>query len=273
MHADHAAAFHRRRRVAVVMEAALELVRGARERGIDVALADGEGADQVGGEFVVDHRCARAQRRFRVDHRRQRIEIEADQLGGVLGGVAALRQDHGDRLADVADLVVGEQRLLRIDELVLDLRGPLARQRELRVRHRRQELGEVGAAEHIGDAGRRGSAGQIDRADARVGDRAAHEGRVQHARQREIGDELPATGQQAMILAARDRTADEGGLAGIVHAWGVVRVGWGRFSISAAPSPAFLAHALGVEWLLPRGSGWWAREDYVHQAISNRYSG
>jgi hypothetical protein len=48
---------------------------------------------------------------------------------------------------------------------------------------------------------------------------------VQHPRQREIGDELPAAGQQAVILAAQDRAADKGGLAGIVHAWGVVRVG------------------------------------------------
>src|SRR5215468_6094414 len=50
--ADDAAAFHWRGGIAVVMESALQLVRGARERGSDVALADCEGANEVGLEFV-----------------------------------------------------------------------------------------------------------------------------------------------------------------------------------------------------------------------------
>jgi hypothetical protein len=48
-------------------------------------------------------------------------------------------------------------------------------------------------------------------------DRAPHEYRMEHIRQLEIGDELPAAGQQAAILAARDGAADEGGLSRIVH--------------------------------------------------------
>ena len=54
MEADDAAAFHGRRGVAVMMKAAFELVRRARERGRKVAFADREGADEVGREFVVD---------------------------------------------------------------------------------------------------------------------------------------------------------------------------------------------------------------------------
>ena len=217
MGADDAAALHGRGGIAVMMKAARELVRRARERGVEVALADGEGADEIGAEFLVDDRTARAQRLLRVDDGRQRIEIEADQLRGVLGGVAALRDDDGNRLADVADLVMGQQRLLGIDELVLDLGGPFARQRELRVRHRRQQPREVGAAQHIGDARRRSGTRRIHRVDARMRDRAAHEHRVQHVRQRKIGDELAAPGQQPLILAAQDGAADEGSLAGIAH--------------------------------------------------------
>jgi len=36
---------------------------------------------------------------------------------------------------------------------------------------------------------------EIDRTDARMGERAADEGRMQHARQFEVGDELTTAGQ------------------------------------------------------------------------------
>src|SRR5215467_15439502 len=215
--ADDAAAFHRRGGIAVVMESALQLVRGARERGRDVALADGEGANEVGRKFVVDDRSTRAQRQFRVDHGRQGIEVEGDQLRRIFGGVAALRHDDRDGLADMPDFVMSQQRLLGIDELVLDERGPFARQRKLRVRHRRQELEEVRAAEHAGDTWRRGGARQVHAANARVCDRASDENRVQHVRQVEISDELSAAGQQAVILAARHGAADERRFVGIAH--------------------------------------------------------
>ena len=41
---------------------------------------------------------------------------------------------------------------------------------------------------------------------------------MQHARQIEIGDELPTAGQKAVILAAQDGAADEGRFPRIVHA-------------------------------------------------------
>jgi hypothetical protein len=59
-------------------------------------------------------------------------------------------------------------------------------------------------------------------ADARVCDRASDENRVQRVRQSEIGNELSAAGQQAMILAARDRAADEGRFVGIAHSRRVI---------------------------------------------------
>ena len=92
---------------------------------------------------------------------------------------------------------------------MLDERRPFAGERELRVRHRRQEPQQVRAAQDTGDARRRGGARQIHAADARVCDRASDENRVKRVRQSEIGNELSAAGQQAMIFAARDRAADE----------------------------------------------------------------
>jgi hypothetical protein len=142
---------------------------------------------------------------------RQRPEIERDQGGRVLGGGPAFRHDDRDRLADMAHLVVGKQRLLRIEERVLDLRGPFLRQRELGVGDGRQEAREVDAGERIDDAWRRGGAGKIDRADARMGKRAAHEGGVQHAGKAEVGDVEAAPGEEARVLTALEGAADVGG--------------------------------------------------------------
>ena len=62
-----------------MMEAALEPARRALERAVGIALADRESADQVGAEAIVNDRRAGAERRFGIDHGRQRLEIEPDQ--------------------------------------------------------------------------------------------------------------------------------------------------------------------------------------------------
>ena len=143
-----------------------------------------------------------------IDQRRQRLEIDGDQFGRVLGEIAAFGKDHRDRLADMPHLVVRQQRLLRVEEGVLDLGGPFARQRQLRVGNRRQDLRQFGAGQHVGHAGHRRGARQIDRTDAGVRDLAAHEDGVQRVGKLEVGDELAAAGQQAAILAAQDRLPD-----------------------------------------------------------------
>jgi hypothetical protein len=61
-----------------------------------------------------------------------------------------------------------------------------------------------------------------------MGERAADEDRVQHVRQIEIGDELSAAGEQAVILATRQRAADKQGSVGRVHLRKTVPIGPGR---------------------------------------------
>ena len=106
----------------MVMEAALEPVRRARQRGVDIALADAELADQVGADMVVQHRRAGRSAASGSTTAGSGSRSTVDQLGGVFGQIAALGHDDRDRLADMPHLVVGEQRLLRIEEFVLDLR-------------------------------------------------------------------------------------------------------------------------------------------------------
>jgi hypothetical protein len=204
------------------MEAPPQPVRRARQRGIEFALADREGADEVALELVMDDGRARTQCRLGVHHRRQRIEIDGHQLGCILGCVAALRHDDGHRLADVPDLVVRQERLLWIDEIMPHQARPFPGKRELRVRHRRQQPCEIGTAQDKGDATRRCGARQVDGADARMRDGAPHEHRVQHVRQIEIGNEMASAREQTAILPARQRTPDEKGLAIIVHARTVI---------------------------------------------------
>ena len=55
-------------------------------------------------------RRARLRRRcLRVDHRRQRLVVDVDQLERVVGLIRRLGDDHGDDVADVADDVAARR--------------------------------------------------------------------------------------------------------------------------------------------------------------------
>ena len=73
--ADHAAAFDRKRGIAVMMEAARESVRRLAERTFGIALGDGSSAMSVGAELLVHERPHRPQPFLRIDHGREWIEI------------------------------------------------------------------------------------------------------------------------------------------------------------------------------------------------------
>ena len=206
---DDPAALHRHRRIAMMVKAAFEPVRRCGQHRVGLAPPDRKGPHEVGLEPVVDDRAVRPQRRFGIDHRRQFFEVQPDRFGRVLGLVAGLGDDDRDRLADMAHLVVRQERLLRIEEFVLDDRGPFARHRDLALGHRRQQLQQIGAIERQHDAGHRGGARKVDRADAGMRRRAAHQHRVQHARQHQIGDELPLAGQKPAVFAPQERAPDK----------------------------------------------------------------
>ncbi len=207
--ADHAPAFHGHAAVAVMIEPPPQRVRRAGQSGLDVALVDGELADDVGAQLLMDEGSTRPYRLLCVDDGRQRLQVDRDELGRVLGGVAALRHHHGDRLADVTHLVGGKERLLRIVQLVAHVGLPLGRQRELGIRHRRQQLQKLGAAHHQGNAGRGGGGGRVHRPDAGVRHRTAHEGHVEHAGEDQIRHVLALAGEEPLILPPQDGLPDE----------------------------------------------------------------
>ena len=138
--------------------------------------------------------AGRGDRGFGVDHGRQRLVLDLDQLERVLGDVAALGGDDRDRLADVAHAV---QR----DAALLDRRVGEAGQGS-------GDLGDVGAGHDQGHARQRLGPADIDRLDAGMGVRAAQRGRVQHVRQRDVVDVAALAGQQARVLDPLHALAD-----------------------------------------------------------------
>ena len=63
---------------------------------------------------VEQQRRARLDRFGRREHRRQRLDVERDRLGGVLGLRNRLGDDAGDRIADKTHFVGGERRTRRV---------------------------------------------------------------------------------------------------------------------------------------------------------------
>ena len=111
----------------------------------DVALRAGE-QQRLAGQGLLD-----------AGDRGQRVVVDADQFRRVLALVAAVGQDQGHGLADVAHPVGREQRLGR--DVAALRRG-----------------GQVGGGEHGDHPGQLGGRAGVDPGDQRVRDRAAHDG-------------------------------------------------------------------------------------------------
>ena len=160
-------------------------------------------------------RRAGRKRRFEVDHRVERIGVEHDVGGGVLGQVAAVGHHHRDRLADVAHLAARERHLrARVKDEAVDRRR----------RHQQRSGPPVGAevlgGEHGVHAGPAPRGRDVDAAQARMRERRAHEGDVEEAVRSDVVDEERPAGQQTRVLVARDGCAE---VAGRHHRLAVTR--------------------------------------------------
>ena len=113
--------------------------RGARLHGVDHhaliggfkprdVFGLGEGLGDLGGIAIViierdivrhgieDQRRAGLHRIGGLEHDRQRLDVDRDRLGGILGLRNGFRDDAGDRIADEAHLVAGERRSRRVTD-------------------------------------------------------------------------------------------------------------------------------------------------------------
>ena len=157
--------------------------------------------------------------RSEVDHGGQRLPVDLDQAGGVLGDVAVVGHDHGDRLADVAHLVHAPAAA-----------GCAVGQARMRDDQRRGlvELAQVGGGQDQVHAGQRARAGDVDRPMPRGRAGCAARG-VQHARRIHVVDEAAEPAQQARVFVAGNPRADHarrhGALGASPAAPGVARAG------------------------------------------------
>ena len=170
------------------------------ERGGGIAAHRVELDGEVGA-LVLEQQRFILRRDVTVGDRRQRLDVDIDERERVLGDAGALGEHQRDRLADIAHLGFRDHGLPE----------------RLEFRQRLQSHGNAGHAvadiprgDHGMHAGECERAGNVDRADAAVRDRAAQDRGVQHVLAGEIVDILPAPAQEAQVLAALDRAADEG---------------------------------------------------------------
>ena len=149
--------------------------------------------------------------------RGQGLVIDLDQISAVLGCIARLGNDHGDRVAHEAHDIGSQWQSRRRDDRRTI--GPLVKMHE---GHTGQAVGDhVGAGENGDHAGRTARVAGIDRADSRVGMRRAHEPCVRLTRYRKIVSEATLTAEQTIVFQPAQRLADPwraADLRGSVHA-------------------------------------------------------
>ena len=190
-HAGHAREVERRLHHDVGLgEAARDVAHGARRH-----------ARHVVGPVVEDPRRPRCGGVLDARGGRPWFPRHADGLGAVGRAVGIVGDDDGHRLADVAHDRLG-------DRLVM-VRAH--RRRGCERRHAGRALGQIARGEHGDDAGQPSRAARVDRANAGVGVRAAHDGGVEHALDADVVHVAAAPGEKTTILGATDAGADGGG--------------------------------------------------------------
>jgi hypothetical protein len=131
----------------------LEDMVGLGESRRHVAEPDPAAVVSLVGEVVpavvlVDHRGTLGQRLLDVEHRRQILVLDRDRRGARVGRGLRLGHDRADRLTEVADLALGQDRLV--------VRGdPDQLQRRVEV------VRNVLVGQHLHHSGHRERAGQV----------------------------------------------------------------------------------------------------------------
>ncbi len=190
---DAAASLHRRRGLTVRSKRSLDDDNGAVHGEIDTTVLEAARHEDIARRLLVHGRRGLAHGRLDIDRGGQRLVVDIDEHGAVLGRVAVEGDDGRERLADVTRARPREHRLRR--RHVAGRRG--SRDEAMPLKRL------VGARCDMDDAGGCRCAFRVDSAKAGVRMDAAHEGDVQHARQLEVADVASTPGDQPRVLMPR----------------------------------------------------------------------
>ena len=131
-----------------------------------------------------------------VDHGRQHVVDDDDGVGGVPCGIAIGGDDHGNRLAHIAD-GLDRHRVM------------VGRGRRCADRHRADELRDLRAGEHRLDAWHALGGGGVDGSDVAVRDIAALERDMQHADHLQVVDVGALPPDEPWVFSSLDTFADQ----------------------------------------------------------------
>ncbi len=195
---QQAARFHRHGGEALGAKGFPPPIRRGPERRLHIALVSRDQCGAIaGGAFEQQHIAARTG--VPVRHRRQVIDLESDGGSRILGQLGPIGEHHRQRLAHIPHHRLRDHRL-RI--------GRNGRDRPAK-RNGRDRAADIGGGQDR-PYSRHGERGRgIDRAEAAMGDRAAHHHGVPLPGAGEIIEILPAAAQEAKVFDPLDRTADE----------------------------------------------------------------
>ncbi len=163
-----------------------------------------ESVGDVVAVFVPHHRGAGFRRLGDIGDGGQRIVVDHDQFGGVLGLGQRVRDDHDDRIADVTDPIADQRRPLRGEH-----RGAVAfLARHVGFRHGDAVGDVIGRGVNGDHAGRRFGRVRVDTGNVRVRVWGADEDAPGLARQDVVILIMAAAGQQPHVFITADRLAD-----------------------------------------------------------------
>ncbi len=200
---ERRARLHRVHHHAAVDELEGRDMRGLGESGRHLlAVAEMIVERDVARRLLVDERRARSRRLLGAHHRGQRIDIDLDRLGGVLGRERGLGDDAGDGIADEAHLVARQRRPRRL----LHRRAvPVLERHDA---FERAVLGEIGAGIDREHARHRARDRGVNALDHAMRDAAADHHRIGLAGELDVVGVAALAAHERGVLAARHRLAD-----------------------------------------------------------------
>ena len=167
-------------------------VVGAGKRLVHFAELECDLGGDVARGVVVQERCARPHRFFRIEHRRQRLVFDLDQVERLFGGVLVDRRDGCHLFADVAHGVDGQRQVV-------------ARLRKIAV----LDAGKVLPGDDGANARQGFGATRIDAHDPGVRMRASQQLAVQHSGHADVVGILGAAQSLERAVLLGGRLADD----------------------------------------------------------------